>query len=64
MKQHLNILITEVSNSLTLSQKLLLPNNVFQYYPEISEGVTFEEEVDGSKSLPLRLGCYVYHYNP
>ena len=51
IKQHLNILITEISNSLTLSQKLLLPNNVFQYYPEISEGVSFEEEVDGSKSL-------------
>ena len=51
IKQHLNILITEVSNSLTLSQKLSLPNNVFQYYPEISEGVSFEEEVDGSKSL-------------
>ena len=51
IKQHLNILITEVSNSLTLSQKLLLPNNVFQYYPEISESVSFEDVVDGSKSL-------------
>ena len=51
IKQHLNILITEVSNSLTLSQKLLLPNNVFQYYPEISESVSFEDVVDESKSL-------------
>ena len=39
IKQHSNILITEVSNSLTLSQKLLLANNVsniilkFQVFP-------------------------------
>ena len=39
IKQHSNILITEVSNSLTLSKKLLLANNVsniilkFQVFP-------------------------------
>ena len=31
---------------------------------KISEGVSFEEEVDGSKSLPLHLDCYVYDYKP
>ena len=44
--------------------EIIMADDVFQYYPQISEGVSSDEEVDGSKSLPFRLDCYVYHYNP